>query len=160
MCACQKNFCDTNNNANAKYAFRTKLKHSFINKFTVHIMKYPAYCFAAHGVDKFRIIHTRLAPFYISRGCVCYHLPTPAKYEIMSFWAKKLKDMRPLGVLKYVKPSELVMGVDRTLVSVCTHAKNNGVARTLFPGMVAIGTLGVAVEWILCAERHNIAKYH
>eukprot|EP00471_Norrisiella_sphaerica_P000698 CAMPEP_0184484790 /NCGR_PEP_ID=MMETSP0113_2-20130426/6472_1 /TAXON_ID=91329 /ORGANISM="Norrisiella sphaerica, Strain BC52" /LENGTH=78 /DNA_ID=CAMNT_0026865937 /DNA_START=82 /DNA_END=318 /DNA_ORIENTATION=+ len=78
----------------------------------------------------------------------------------MSFWAKQVKDMRPMGLLKYVKPDEMVRGVDRTMVSICTHAKNKGMARTLFPGMLIIGALGVGVEWILCADRHNIAKYH
>eukprot|EP00467_Chlorarachnion_reptans_P006987 CAMPEP_0114512138 /NCGR_PEP_ID=MMETSP0109-20121206/14800_1 /TAXON_ID=29199 /ORGANISM="Chlorarachnion reptans, Strain CCCM449" /LENGTH=78 /DNA_ID=CAMNT_0001691771 /DNA_START=34 /DNA_END=270 /DNA_ORIENTATION=+ len=77
----------------------------------------------------------------------------------MNFWTKTIGEMKPLNLLKYVKPSEMVMGIDRTMISVANHAAKNGIAKTVFPTMVAIGTVGVTVEYILCNERHGIAKY-
>ena len=100
----------------------------------------------------------------------------------MSFFTRTVKEMRPLGLLKYLKPSEAVAGYDRALLAVCRHSAKNGLMATVAPSMLAIGSIGVAVEYYLChgmretnwlcwamacanmvffgfSERHGTAKY-
>eukprot|EP00954_Amorphochlora_amoebiformis_P000655 51473-Amorphochlora_amoeboformis.AAC.1 len=73
----------------------------------------------------------------------------------MSFWDKKVKDMRPMSGLKYLTPEGAVKGIQGAMNAAVHRAARVPVAHTIFPAMLGIGAIGVGVEWILCASTTN-----
>eukprot|EP00470_Lotharella_oceanica_P003702 CAMPEP_0170168776 /NCGR_PEP_ID=MMETSP0040_2-20121228/1731_1 /TAXON_ID=641309 /ORGANISM="Lotharella oceanica, Strain CCMP622" /LENGTH=65 /DNA_ID=CAMNT_0010407139 /DNA_START=72 /DNA_END=269 /DNA_ORIENTATION=- len=65
-----------------------------------------------------------------------------------------------MAMLKYLNPGTAAIGIDSLLTNAMKRSMNVGVTKTVVPTAVGIGTIGVSVEWILCHEAHNVAKYH
>ena len=79
----------------------------------------------------------------------------------MSFWNKKLKDARPLRLLRLINPNELVRAGDQAIVRACENAAAKGfTAGLLLPTICVCTGMGIACEYYLTQGKHNKAKYH